>query len=393
MKEHQYKNIVEDIYETLVSIRTHLHQNPELSFQEFKTAEFIRNKLDSFGLEWKEIANTGTVVVINPNNISKGCIALRADIDALPINEENNCEYKSLNEGIMHACGHDVHTTILLGVAEILAKNKNSIDKCVKLIFQPGEERLPGGASILIKEGVLDNPKVDKIVGLHVFPDMEYGHLGFKEGMYMASCDELHVKITGKGGHGALPQKVKDPVIAGAELISSLQRIISRSANPSTPTVLSFGRFIAEGSTNVIPQEVNLEGTFRTLNEKWRFEAHRLMLETKKGIEQAHQVEIDFDIRVGYPFLANDINFTNDTKNKISKEIGSKFVHDLEIRMTAEDFSYYSQKVPACFFRLGVANEERGINYGVHHPKFDIDHRSLITGVSAMLAAIDFKYE
>ena len=371
----------------LFTIREHLHKYPELSFEEHETARFIRTKLKEYGYEYVEIGNTGTVVVINPQNASKGCVALRADIDALPIMEKNETPYKSINQGVMHACGHDVHTTILLGVAKYLSLYPS--EQCIKLIFQPGEEKLPGGASLLIKEGVLKNPNVDKIIGLHVFPELNSGEIGFREGIYMASCDELHVEIKGVGGHGALPHKVKDPVLAGSELISSLQRIVSRAALPTIPSVLSFGYFKANGATNVIPEKVTIKGTFRTLNEEWREKAHELIQETSSGIAKAHQVDIKFDIKKGYPFLMNDVMFTREVKNNVIRQFGKENVKELPIRMTAEDFSYYSHHVPACFFRLGTNNEKNTFNKGVHHPEFDIDKTALGVGVTAMLSAIN----
>jgi amidohydrolase len=311
-------------------------------------------------------------------------VALRADMDALPIVEANEVPYKSKNIGVMHACGHDVHTTCLLGAAHILNQNKDSFEGTIKLIFQPGEEKLPGGASVMIAEGVLQNPTVNTVLGQHVMPLIPVGKVGFRSGLYMASTDELYVKVIGKGGHGAMPHLCIDPVAVSAQLITALQQLVSRQANPIIPSVLSFGKVIANGATNVIPNEVNMEGTFRTLDENWRTRAHELMLKMAHGIAESFGAKIEFEIRKGYPFLKNNPEVTARTKAAATQYLGAENIVDLDIWMAAEDFAYYSQVAPACFYRLGTRNEEKGIISGVHTPTFDIDEGALEIGSGLM---------
>ena len=348
--------------EEVIAIRRHLHQNPELSFEEFNTSKYVCSKLEEFGIEYTSgIVKTGIVALIKGNNPESKIIALRADLDALPINEENDVEYKSINKGVMHACGHDVHTSSLLGVAKILNEIKDQFNGTVKLIFQPGEERLPGGASLMIKEGVLKNPIPNSILAQHVYPQLESGKVGFKSGMYMASCDEIYVTIKGEGGHAALPHQNIDPILIASHIITALQQLVSRVMPPTIPTVLSFGRIIGDGSTNVIPDKVELEGTFRAMNEDWRAEAHVKMKKMAESIAESMGGECEFKIAKGYPFLVNDETTTNKAKQSAIEFLGEENVVDLDLRMTAEDFSYYSQIIPACFYRLGVKNEEENI--------------------------------
>lgn len=379
------KSIVEQNAEVLSKIRRHLHAHPELSFEEHQTAGFVKAQLIALGITGiSEMAKTGLTVTIEGKNPSKKVIALRADMDALPITEANDVPYKSLNVGVMHACGHDVHTTCLLGVAGVLNQLKDEFEGSVKLIFQPGEEKIPGGASLMIKEGVLQNPVVNNVLGQHVMPLIPVGKVGFRSGLYMASTDEIYVTIKGKGGHGAMPHLGVDPIVVMAQLINSLQTVVSRSSNPIVPSVLSFGKVIANGATNVIPNEVYLEGTFRTLDEKWRTEAHERMLEIAEGIAKANNAAIQFDIRKGYPFLMNDPLLTKRAKAAAEAYLGKENVLDLDIWMAAEDFAYFSQTVPSCFYRLGTRNEAKGIVSGVHTPTFDIDEEALAIGAGLM---------
>jgi amidohydrolase len=384
---HQASFLAED----LRRIRRHIHQNPELSFQEENTASFVQAELKRIGVESKRIGKTGVVAIIG--DASKGkCVALRADLDALPITEDNEHVFVSKNKGVMHACGHDVHSTCLLGAAALLKKHEADLNGAVKLIFQPGEERLPGGASILISEKVLESPKVNSIFALHVFPELEVGKVGFREGMYMASCDELYVSIEGKGAHGAMPHQGIDTIYVSSLFIVEAQAIISRFKNPVEPAVLSFGKINSDGgATNVIPQFVHLEGTFRAMNEEFRAKAHEKLKALAKGMEVAHGVKIDLKIALGYPYLHNNEELTRQAMVSAKQLMGEENVIDLPIRMTAEDFSFYSQKVPACFFRLGVRNETKGIVYGVHHPKFDADEGALSVG-AANMANLAMKY-
>lgn len=381
---------IDSIFPRIVSYREHLHQHPELSFQEFNTMEFVADKLTLLNIPFqKEVAGTGIVGLIKASHHyeNQSCIGLRADLDALPIQEENNVTYKSVNEGIMHACGHDVHTSVLLGAAEILNEIKEELAQPVKLIFQPGEETNPGGASLMIKAGVLENPKIDRMYGLHVFPEFEAGNLGLRSGLYMASSDEIHVSIQGIGGHGALPEKCVNPLMMGASFVLEAKELLKSICPEEIPHVLTFGRFEALGSTNVVPSSCEIKGTFRTMDENWRALAHNKLNELAKKISNYYKGEIKLTISKGYPFLKNDIDLTVQLQKSFEANFGADKVHGLPIRMTAEDFAFYSQKVPVVFFRLGVANKEKGINYGVHHPKFDIDASAIKMGIHAMVLA------
>lgn len=383
--KQRIKKLAEENFKEIQEIRHHLHANPELSFEEHNTSKFISDTLTKWGIpHQKDVADTGIVVLIEGKNPSKKVTALRADIDALPIKEQNDVPYKSTNEGVMHACGHDVHTSSLLGTAKILNDCKEDFEGTFKLIFQPGEEKIPGGASLMIKEGVLKNPDADNIIGQHVMPLIPVGKVGFRSGMYMASADEIYVTVKGKGGHGAMPEFNVDPVLITSHIIVALQQIISRNASPKIPSVLSFGKVIAEGATNVIPNEVYVEGTFRTLNEDWRASAHEKMKKMAEGIAESMGGTCEFEIRKGYPFLTNEPELTERAKQNAIEFLGKENVLDLDIWMAAEDFSYYSHEVDACFYRLGVRNEEKGITSSVHTPTFNIDEQALETGMGLM---------
>ncbi|MCB9334631.1 MAG: amidohydrolase [Flavobacteriales bacterium] len=374
-----------DYKSEVIAIRRHLHQHPELSFEEYNTADFIEIKLKEYGITNRQrIVKTGIIALIEGKNPSKKVIALRADIDALPILETNKVDYKSMNDGVMHACGHDVHTSSLLGVARILNELKNEWEGTVKLIFQPGEEKIPGGASLIIKEGGLENPKPSGIIGQHVYPQLEAGKVGFKSGMYMASADEIYVTVKGKGGHAALPQLNIDPVLITSHIIVALQQIVSRAAHPTIPSVLSFGKIVGNGATNIIPDEVKLEGTFRTMNEEWREEAHVKMKRMAENIAEGMGGSCDFEIKKGYPFLVNNENLTERSKNAAIEYLGADSVVDLDLRMTAEDFAYYSHILPGCFYRLGIKNENKLINSGLHTSTFNIDEDALETSIGLM---------
>ncbi|MBK7850208.1 MAG: amidohydrolase [Bacteroidetes bacterium] len=379
------KLLAKQFHPEIVSCRRHLHMYPELSFKETETQKFVEQKLKEFGItDFKRMANTGVVALIEGKNPRKKVVALRADMDALPIQETNKTDYVSKHAGVMHACGHDVHTSSLLGVARILNQLKDSFEGSVKFIFQPGEEKLPGGASLMIKEGVLQNPVPHSVIGQHVMPQIKAGKIGFRKGLYMASTDEIYVRVKGKGGHGAMPHLTIDPVMITAQMLVALQQIVSRNAKPSLPSVLSFGKVIANGATNVIPDEVYLEGTFRTLNEEWRDEAHRRMKKMAEGIAESMGGSCEFNIVRGYPFLINDEILTDRARKFAEEFVGKENVEDLEIWMAAEDFAFYSQEASACFYRLGVKNEERGIVSSVHTSTFDIDESALETGMGLM---------
>ena len=384
---NRIKHIVLESYEELISCREHLHENPELSFKEYNTAKFVASKLTDMGISYTDgVAGTGIVALIKGNNPIKKCIALRTDLDALPIQEENNISCKSKVSGVMHACGHDVHTTCLLGAAKVLNSLKSEFEGTIKLIFQPGEEVLPGGASMMISEGVLANPKVDEIYALHVLPSMEVGKVGFKSGKYMAACDELYLSVVGKGGHAALPNQYNNPIMIMAELLQKLDSYIKSLALVDSPYVFAFGDLHAHGATNVIPEQSNAKGTFRSMNETWREDVHLKLRSFVDDFLKLNNASGELKIIKGYPFLQNDQELTDNAFIITQKLLGIDMVERMSIRMTAEDFSYYSQQVPACFFRLGVRNEAKGIVHGVHHPKFNIDNEALKVGVSSLTA-------
>lgn len=388
MLKDTIQTLAQSIFPEVVANRRHIHSNPELSFLEYNTSAFIKQQLDGLGISWQEMANTGIVALIKGAIPSDRVIALRADIDALPITEVEGRSYGSKNEGVMHACGHDVHSSSLLGTAKILQLLKDQFAGTIKLIFQPGEEKLPGGASIMIKEGVLENPAPQAIVGQHVMPLIEAGKVGFRSGKYMASTDELYVTVKGKGGHGAQPQQNIDPIVITAHIITALQQVVSRIADPKIPTVLSFGKIIANGATNVIPNEVKLEGTFRTFDENWRAEAHQKMKKMAEGIAESMGGSCDFEVANGYPFLVNNEALTGEVKSYAEDYLGKENVVDLDMWMAGEDFAFYSQLTDACFYRLGTRNEKQGITASVHTPNFDIDEKalSLSTGLMAYIA-------
>jgi amidohydrolase len=366
----------------LIQIRREIHQNPELSFQEFETQKLVENYLQNkLGLKTQRLANTGVVALIEGKNPQKKVVGLRADMDALPIVEVNDGRpYRSKNEGVMHACGHDVHTTSLLGAATILNELRDDFEGTIKLVFQPGEEKLPGGASLMIADGVLNNPKVDVMIGQHVMPLLNTGNIGIRKGLYMASTDELYVTVKGKGGHGAIPNLAVDSVLIAAHIVVALQQIVSRNANPAMHSVLSFGKVIAQGATNVLPDEVKMEGTFRTMDETWREEAHKRMIKMAQGIAESMGGSVDFEIKRGYPFLKNDELIAEICREAAEEYVGKEQVKPLDIWMAAEDFAYYSQEVPSCFYRLGTRNEEKGTGVSVHNAKFDVDEDAIEQG-------------
>lgn len=384
ISKQKIQELAQSYFQDTVNNRRFLHQNPELSFEEYNTSAFIKQVLTDLGIPFESMANTGVVALIKGELPSDKVLALRADMDALPITEVEGRTYGSKNIGVMHACGHDVHTSSLLGVAKILNELKAEFGGTLKLIFQPGEERLPGGASLMIKDGVLQNPEPQGIVGQHVMPFIESGKVGFRSGKYMASCDELFMTIRGKGGHGAMPHQNIDPIAITAQIISALQQVVSRNADPRTPTVLSWGKIIGNGATNVIPEEVNLEGTFRTFDENWREDAHARMHKMAVGIAESMGASCDFEIRKGYPFLINEAKITEAARSYAVEYLGGDNVLELDLWPAAEDFAYYSQETNACFYRLGTGNQAKGISSAVHTNTFDIDETALQTSIGLM---------
>lgn len=379
------KRLSEDYSGQVIESRRHLHANPELSYQEYNTAKFVAAQLRSFGVNVVEgIATTGLLAEIRGKNPEKKSIALRADMDALPITETNDVPYKSQVPGVMHACGHDVHTASLLGTARILNSVKDEFEGTVRLLFQPGEEKNPGGASYMIRDGALNNPQPSGIIGQHVFPLLPVGKVGFREGMYMASCDEIYLKVIGKGGHAAAPDLAVDPILIASHIIIALQQVISRNASPKQPTVLSFGNIVGKGATNIIPSEVNIAGTFRAMNEEWRASALQKIRKMAESIAEGMGGRCEVEISKGYPYLENNPDLTRRIRAAAEAYVGRENVVDIDITLGAEDFSYYSQVIPASFYRLGTSNPAKGITSYVHTPTFNVDEESLKIGPGLM---------
>lgn len=382
------KQLSSDIHGDVIRLRRHLHAYPELSFEEYKTAEFVKAQLDELGISRKAVAGTGVVATVTGALPSDRVIALRADMDALPIQERNQVSYASQHPGVMHACGHDFHTSSLLGTAKILQRVREAFGGTIKLFFQPGEEVIPGGASHMIREGVLENPRVQAVIAQHAKPGIPVGKIGIRKGKHMASMDSLFVTIRGRGGHGAQPHLNIDPVPIAAQIILALQQIVSRVARPGDPTVLSFGKVTANGAINVIPDEVYMEGTFRAMNEAWRDEAHRRMIRMAQSIAEAMGARCEFRIQRGYPYLVNEEKLTDEVQRHAVDYLGEENVLHEEIWMAAEDFAYYSHATDSCFYLCGVGNIEKGIQSSLHTPTFDIDEDALkiSTGLMAYIA-------
>ena len=382
--QSKIKSLAQQYATEFTDIRRHLHAHPELSYQEFETSKFVQGKLKAFGIPFEVKATTGVVGLIKGKNPESRIIALRADMDALPIKEENDIPYKSKNEGVMHACGHDVHTACLLGAAKILNELKEEWEGTVKLIFQPGEEKNPGGASLMIKDGVLENPKPQAILALHVNTILEVGQLSFRGGKVMASADEIYITVKGKGGHAASPHLTVDPILISSHLVIALQQLVSRNNNPFNPSVLSITSFNGGNTTNVIPNEVKLMGTFRAMDEEWRFKAHELIRKITTDLVSSMGGTVDLHIDVGYPCVMNNEKVNANARKKAEQYMGAKNVSETELRMGAEDFGYYAQQIPACFYRLGTMNTAKGITAGVHTPVFNIDESAIEIGMGMM---------
>ncbi|MBP6431830.1 MAG: amidohydrolase [Ferruginibacter sp.] len=384
MLKEKIKALAQKYATEFIEVRHHLHAHPELSYVEFETSKFVQQKLQEIGIAFEVKATTGVVGLIKGKNPDSKVIALRADMDALPIKEQNDVAYKSKVDGVMHACGHDVHTTCLLGAAKILHELKEEWEGTVKLIFQPGEEKNPGGASLMIADGVLENPKPQNIFALHVHSGLPVGKLSFRAGMSMASADEIYITIKGKGGHAAAPHLTADTILIASHIIISLQQIISRNNNPTNPSVLSITAINGGNTTNVIPSEVKLMGTFRAMNEDWRFKAHELIEKHVIQLAETMGASAEIKIDVGYPFVLNDDELYKVARKKGEEYVGVDNVETTELRMGAEDFGYYTHQVPGCFFRLGVGNIEKGITSNVHTPTFNIDESAIEIGMGVM---------
>lgn len=387
----QILSFAEKVYEEVRDIRHHLHQYPELSFQEYQTSTYIEQLLKEWKVPYKKAAKTGIIALVGNGSLSHKTVAIRADIDALPIQEKNNCSYASRIDGVMHACGHDVHTACALGVIRVLKNFEPHIPGNIKVLFQPGEEVLPGGATLLIKEKALSKPKVNAILAQHVFPDLEAGKVGFREGAYMASTDEIYINIIGKGGHGAMPQRANNPIPIAAHLLAKISNDYSLERMMRENIVLTFGKIIANGATNIIPETTEIVGTLRTLDEKKRNELHRYLKKITQEVARLYKIKIELKIIKGYPPLINDVKLTQFFKLKAIELLGKKNVTELPIRMTADDFAHYLEKIPGTYYRLGTGNKNKGIIHNVHTPYFDIDEKALYYG-TAMMSWLSYSY-
>lgn len=376
--------LAESFFPQVVAQRRHLHQYPELSFEEFETSKFIAKQLDLMDIPYETgYVKTGIVALIKGKNPDKKTFALRGDIDALPIHEKTGLDFASKNKGVMHACGHDVHTSCVLGAAAILNSLKDQFEGTIKLIFQPGEEVLPGGASLMIEEGALENPKPDGIVGQHVYPQFKSGTVGFRKGMYMASTDEIHLTVKGKGGHAAEPHLITNPILMASEIILEVQKINALGKEKNIPTIVSIGFVEGLGATNIVPDQVYIQGTFRTLNEEWRKEVHQIIRNICSDISSKYQGDVDADIRNGYPYLENNPELTERVQNYAIELLGSENVKELDLRMGGEDFSYYTHHIPGCFYRLGTSSPDQPSS-GLHTATFMVDEKALKTGISLL---------
>jgi len=390
----QLKKIIGSLHANMMEWRRHLHRNPELSFQELNTVAFVIERLEAEGIEVRggvgkltpDAPGTGAIALVQGSKSpSDKCIALRADLDALPITEVGKEAYCSLTPGVMHACGHDAHTAMVLGAGIALHRMRAEWSGTVMLVFQPGEEKEPGGASLLVKEGVLNDPKPSGILGQHVTPELPIGKLGFRSGAFMAAADELYITVKGRGGHAGSPHMCVDPVVIAAHLILALQQVVSRNNRPGRPMVLSLGKVIANGATNIIPDEVRIEGTMRTFDEAWREELHTMLPELAKGICKGLGGDVDLTIVKGSPVVKNDPELTARIRSAAVEFMGEDNIVDMDIRMGAEDFAYYTHVMLGCFFRLGTGNPSKpGTTSGLHRAEFDIDEDALSIGAGMM---------
>jgi len=383
--KQEIRHLAQRFFEETVAIRRHFHQYPELSFEEFGTSDFIQQKLTALGIPFRNgIVKTGIIGRLEGRNPLKRTVALRADMDALPVQEKNNLPFRSVHTGKMHACGHDLHMSVLLGTAMILKQLKDSFEGTILLVFQPGEEKIPGGANLMIKEGVFDGQPPDLFIGHHGLPGLPAGTVGFLPGVIMASSDEIYLTVKGKGGHAAMPHQLVDSVLISAHVIVALQQLVSRMANPFIPTVLSFGKVDAPGATNIIPDEVKIAGTFRTMNEQWREHAHRLIADTARSVAQSMGGDCEIDILKGYPVLENHPEFTRRARAYSSELLGEENILPIERRMTSEDFAYYSIRFPAVFYRFGTTDKEKLYTAPLHSPHYMADESGMLTAMANM---------
>lgn len=377
------KNKVHEYHEETVENYKYLHQHPELSFQEKNTAEYIKNKLRQWEVEYRDnIGGFGILAWVKGEKASSKTLALRADMDALPITEQNNVDFKSCNEGAMHACGHDTHTASLLSCVKIINEMRDSFGGTVLFIFQPAEEKHPGGANLMLKDGVFDTYTPDVVIGQHAYVDYPVGTVGFESGVIMASADEIHIKIFGRGGHGAIPHEVNDTVLAASQVVVSMQQVVSRRSNPFKPCVLSFGKFIADGATNIIPDTVTLAGTLRCMDEEERYRFKPIIRDIAINTAKAYGCECEIEIYDGYPCVTNDDEVTRLAKSFAAEYLGESHVKGLPQRMTAEDFGFFSQLYPSTFYRFGIKGKYEST--GLHTPTFLIDEDALQTSVGTM---------
>jgi amidohydrolase len=371
--------------EEVIRIRRHLHQYPERSFREKKTSEYIRELLKSWNISYTyPFVENGILASIDGSGGDHPVIALRSDMDALPIQEQSGLNFASVHQKTMHACGHDMHMASLLGAIRILNDMKDHFPGKVLCVFQPGEEMLPGGAKLMLEEGLFDQVRPDMIIAQHVLPEMKTGMVGFRAGPYMASSDEIYITVKGRGGHAALPHNIIDPILIASQILISLKEKINQHTAIGVPTVLAFGKVMADGAMNVIPDEVRLEGTFRTMDEKWRKDAHQLIEKITEDIASEMGGSVELDIRPGYPALKNDPELTIRSRKFAVELLGEEHVTDMDIRMTAEDFAWYAQKYPAMLYRFGVQPPGTGKVYPLHSGKFIADDRALKTGMSML---------
>ncbi|MEF8816807.1 MAG: M20 family metallopeptidase [Salinibacter sp.] len=377
------QSAADDVYPEVVDLRRALHRRPELSGEEHETARRVAERLEALGLDVRTgVYETGVVATLDGDEPGP-TLLLRADMDALPIQEETGLDFASEHEGVMHACGHDLHTSSLLGTAMILARHREAVHGQVRFCFQPHEERIPGGAKFMIEEGVLDardgGPAPAAAIGQHVKPDLPPGTLGVRPGAFMASTDEVYVTVTGAGGHAAAPHEGVDPVYVASEIVGALQSLVSRRCPPGVPSILTIGRLVADGATNVIPDTARLEGTFRAMDETWRFRAHALFRQLVRRTAEAHGATAEVEVREGYPALHNDEATTSLVRTAAHEYVGPGRTVDADRWFAGEDFAYFLQECPGTFYQLGV-----GSDHGLHTSRFDPDEEALRTGTGFM---------